>query len=150
MQLADEISKDNFNEISEALTYAFVRTAVRDALHDAIEATGAPDWYGNTGCLPRSCRSFDGYWRKMREGNCELSTTAALSILNALLEGTHYDMSRGGANYAPSVLRHIKENLGQTMGLHSVTIADDTVCGDIWDTTCILVRYRLDGVIPET
>ena len=30
MQLADEISKDNFNEISEALTYAFVRTAVRE------------------------------------------------------------------------------------------------------------------------
>ena len=149
MQLADEISKANFNEISEAITYAFARTAVRDALHDAIKATGATDWYGNTGCLPESSESFDKYWKDLREGNCELSSTAALSILNALLKGTHCELGRLGGKYAPAVLRHIKENMGQTMGLHSITIADDTVCGDIWKTTCILVEHYLDGVIPD-
>ena len=149
MRLVDEISKSSVNEISEAIMYAFARTAVRDALDDAIEATGATDWGGNTGCFPTSGESFDKYWQQLRGGNSELSTTAALSILNALLKGAHCELTRLGGAYAPAVLRHIKENLGETLGRHSVTINDDTVCGDIWHTTCIMVDHHLDGVIPD-
>lgn len=150
MSLADEISKANFNEVSEAITYAFARTAVRDALDNAIEGTGATDWHGDTGCFTESCRSFDKIWKELREGNCELSSTAALSILNALVDGTRCELGRLGGQYAPAVLRHVKENMSQTMELHSVTIADDTVCVDIWKTTCILVEHYLDGIIPDS
>lgn len=149
MPLANEISKANFNEISEAITYAFARTAVRDALDDAIDATQATDWHGDTGCFRESCQSFDKNWKEMRESNSELSTTAALSILNAIVDGTNCERNRLGKGYAPAVLRHIKENISHTMALHEVTIADDTVCGDIWRTTRSLVAQHLDGLIPD-
>ena len=137
------------DEVSEKIMYTFARTAVRDALDDAIEATGATDWGGNTGCFPTSSESFDKYWQQLRGADSELSTTAALSILNALLEGTHCELTRLGGDYAPAVLRHIKENLGETLGCHSVTINDDTACGDIWYATRIMVDHYLDRVIPD-
>jgi len=148
--LIDEISKPSIGAISEAVTYAFARTAVRDALDYAIEETGAEDWDGNTGCFTMSRQAFDAHWKKMREGNCELSTIAAPSILNALLEGTYCELSRLGCKYAPAVLRHIKENLEHTMQRHRVTIGDDTICGDIWITVCILVSHYLNRVIPDS
>ena len=137
------------DEVCEKIMYTFARTAVRDALDDAIEATGATDWGGNTGCFHTSYESFDKYWTDLRGANSELSTTAALSILNALLEGTHCELTRLGGAYAPAVLRHVKANLDETMERHSVTIADDTDCGDIWKSTCIMVDHYLDRVIPE-
>ena len=150
MRLIDEISKPSISEISEAITYAFARTAVRDALDDAIKATGANDWYGDTGCMPTSCKAFDQHWGQLRGGNCELSTIVALSILNALVEGTSCELTRLGGDYAPAVLRYIKENLEQTMERHHVTIGDDTVCGEIWEAACILVGHYLDRVIPDS
>ena len=149
MRLVDEISKSSANEISEAIMYAFARTAVRDALDGAVEATGANDWGGDTGCFPTSCESFDREWKQLRGGNSELSTTAALSILNALVAGARCELTRLGGNYVPAVLRHVKENLGETLELHRITIGDDTVCGDIWNATCIMVYHYLDRVIPD-
>ena len=52
MRLVDEISKSSANEISEAIMYAFARTAVRDALDGAVEATGANDWGGRYRLFP--------------------------------------------------------------------------------------------------
>ena len=137
------------DEINERTVRAFARTAVRDALDDAVEAIGATDWGGNTGCFPTSSETFDKYWNELRGGNSELSTTAALSILNALLKGIHCELNRLGGAYAPAVLRHVKENLYEMLGHHSVTIADDTDCGDIWKSTCIMVDHYLDRVIPD-
>lgn len=150
MQLIDEISRPSIGAVSEAVTYAFARTAVRDALDCAIEATGAEDWGGNTGCFPMSCKAFDEHWKQMKDRNCELSNMAALSILNALLEGANCELSRLAARYAPAVLRHIQENLEHNLQRHRVTIGDDTICGDIWITVGILVGHYLDRVIPDS
>ena len=137
------------DEARGKIMHTFARTAVRDALEDAIQATGATGWDGNNGCFPASAKSFDKYWQELREAGCELSTAAALSILNALLEGVHCELSRTGGDYAPAVLRHVKENLGETLDRHSVTISDDTVCGDLWDATRIMAGHYLDKVIPD-
>ena len=150
MPPADEISKANVDEINEAITYAFARAALRDALNDGIEATGTLAWHDDTdGCLRESLEDFNTWWTELRAGNCDLFDTAARSILNALAEGIQDQLDREGGEYAPAVWRHVKANLGRIMKLHSVTIADDTVCGEIWDTTCILVECYLDEGLPD-
>ena len=150
MQPVHEISMANFSAVSEAITYAFARTAVRDALDDAIKATGAFGWYDDSpGCFHHANRSFDEFWVEMRARNCELSETAASSILNALGEGAQSQLDRVGGKYAPAIWRHIKANMDRIMELHSTTISNDTVCGQIWYTACILVDYYLDGLLPD-
>lgn len=150
MRLVDEISQSHPREISEAIVFAFARTAVRNALDDAVAATGAHDWGGDTGCFPVSCRTFDEHWRGLREGDTDLPTIAATSILNAVLEGARCETHRLGGAYAPDVLRHVKENTEETVERHWVTIGDDTICHDIWASVCAKVRYHLDRIIPDS
>ena len=58
-------------------------------------------------------------------------------------------MDREGREYAPAVWRHVKVNICQIMERHSATITDDTVCDQIWNATCALVEYYLDGGLPD-
>ena len=150
MKPVREISMANFSAVSEAITYAFARNAVRDALNDAIKATGAFSWYDDSyGCFYHANRTFDEFWVEMRASNCELSETAASCILNALAEGTGSQLDQVGGKYAPAIWRHVKANIERIMQLHDDTITHDTVCGQIWYTACILADHYLDGLLPD-
>ena len=128
----------------------FARAAVRYALESAIDATGALDWGGNTGCFPVSAKVFDREWHSlMKSGNVELSTVAVLSILEAVIGGTHLERSRLGGRFAPDVLRHIKDHMDETLDRDRVTIVDDSTAGDIWDAMDISMNYYLDRKIPD-
>ena len=150
MQPVHEISMANFSAVSEAITYAFARTAVRDAFNDAIKATGAFAWYDDRlGCFYHANLTFDEFWTEMRTNNCELSDTAASCILNALAEGTGSQLDRVGGKYAPAIWRHVKANIERIMQLHDHAITHDTVCGQIWYTACVLVDHQLDYLLPD-
>ena len=149
MTLIQDISKGHVEAISEAVVYAFAQQAVVDALDCAVTATGAHNWDGDTGWFHAARDEFDKHWAPMRQPNCELSTTAAVCILNGVLGGAHREMGRLGKRFAPAVLRHAKANLGESLEMHQGMIADYTVCGDIWRAVKIMVAYHLDRTIPD-
>ena len=149
MSLIQDISKGHVDAISEAIVYAFAQQAVFDALDRAVSATGAHDWYGDTGCFPAAREEFDKHWGPMRQANCELSTTAAVCILNGVLIGAHREMGRLGKRFAPAVLRHAKAEMEETLAVHQGMITDYTVCGDIWRAVQIMVAHHLDRTIPD-
>ena len=136
--------------INQEVIRIFSRAAVRYALDSAIEATGAYDWGGNTGCFPVSSRAFDRVWNSLLEsGDVELSTVAVLSILDAVIEGTNHERTRLGGRFAPDVLRHIKDHMGETLDRDRVTVIDDSTAGNIWDAMCISMNHYLDRSISE-
>ena len=137
-------------DVQKALTFYLGSRVLNEILDMAVEATGARDWGGNTGCFAIAFKTFEETWDELLEAGCELSLACAKSIGEAIIQGTTVEQTRLGRAWVTPVRKHIKEHWHEAPTLEDPMIHDMTSVGSIWNTFRTLFEASTNSAIPDS
>lgn len=136
--------------VQKALVYYLGSRVLNEILEQAVEATGAQNWDGDTGCFPIAFKTFEKTWDELLEEGCELSLACAKSIGEAIIQGTAVEQTRLGKAWVTPVRKYIKEHWPEAPTLGDPMIHESTSVGPIWQTFLILFEKCINSAIPDS
>ena len=137
-------------DVQKALVYYLGSRVLNEILDKAVEATGAKDWGGNTGCFLIAFKTFEETWDELLEEGCEFSLACAKSIGEAIIQGTTVEQTRLGKAWVTPVRKYIKEHWHEAPTLDDPMIHDSTSVGPIWSTFRTLFETCINSALPDS
>ena len=135
--------------VQKALMFYLGNRMLLEILDNAVEATGAKNWGGNTGCFVAASKTFETTWNELVKEGCDLSLVCSKSIGEAITQGTSIEETRLGKAWVTPVRKYIKEHWHEAPTLDDPAIHDSTSVGPLWDTFQVLFERDIDRAIPD-